>query len=74
MDAARKLCALRGMEMTLTTISVELSPRRIATITLNRPERGNAFDQTMLDELGDQLKALGADDGVRIVVLRGANL
>ena len=27
-------------------------------MTLNRPERGNAFDQTMLDELGDQLKAL----------------
>lgn len=58
--------------MTLQTISIELSPRRIATVTLNRPERGNAFDQTMLDELGDQLKTLGADDGVRIVVLRGA--
>jgi methylglutaconyl-CoA hydratase len=72
MDAARKLCALRGMEMTLTTISVELSPRRIATITLNRPERGNALNQTMLDELAEQLKALATDDTVRIVVLRGA--
>ncbi|MPZ41353.1 MAG: hypothetical protein GEU95_25565 [Rhizobiales bacterium] len=60
------------MEMTLQTISVDISPRRIATITLNRPERGNAFDQTMLDELGDQLKALADDDAVRIVVLRGA--
>ena len=58
--------------MTLQTISVDISPRRIATVTLNRPERGNAFDQTMLDELGDQLKALAADDAVRIVVLRGA--
>jgi methylglutaconyl-CoA hydratase len=54
------------------TISIEISPRRIATITLNRPERGNAFDQTMLDELGDALSALAADDAVRIVVLRGA--
>jgi methylglutaconyl-CoA hydratase len=60
------------LDVTLQTISIELSPRRVATVTLNRPERGNAFDQTMLDELGDQLKALGADDGVRIVVLRGA--
>jgi methylglutaconyl-CoA hydratase len=60
------------MEMTLTRISVEISPRRIATITLNRPDRGNAFDQTMLDELGDGLEALAADDAVRIVTLRGA--
>jgi methylglutaconyl-CoA hydratase len=54
------------------TITVEISPRRIATITLNRPDRGNAFDQTMLDELAQELKALGADDTVRIVMLRGA--
>ena len=60
------------MNVTLQTISVDISPRRIATVTLNRPDRGNAFDQTMLDELGDQLKALAADDAVRIVVLRGA--
>ena len=58
--------------MTLQTISVDISPRRIATVTLNRPDRGNAFDQTMLDELGGELQALGGDDAVRIVVLRGA--
>ena len=58
--------------MTLQTLVVDVSPRRIATVTLNRPDRGNAFDQTMLDELADQLKALAADDTVRIVVLRGA--
>jgi methylglutaconyl-CoA hydratase len=54
------------------TITVDVSARRIATVTLNRPERGNAFDQTLLDELGDELKALGANDAIRIVVLRGA--
>ena len=58
--------------MTLQTITLDVSPRRIATITLNRPDRGNAFDQTMLDELSAQLKLLAADDAVRIVVLRGA--
>ena len=58
--------------MALQTLSIAVSPRRIATITLNRPDRGNAFDQTMLDELADQLKTLGADDNVRIIVLRGS--
>jgi methylglutaconyl-CoA hydratase len=32
----------------------------------------NALNQTLLDELGDQLKALTADARVRLVVLRGA--
>lgn len=58
--------------MTLQTIKVDISPRRIATVTLNRPDRGNAFNQAMLEELADQLNALAADDNVRIVVLRGA--
>src|SRR5262245_5094108 len=58
--------------MTLQTLSLEVSPRRVATVTLNRPERGNAFDQTMLDELVQQFAALGADEGVRVMVLRGA--
>ena len=58
--------------MSLQTISVELSARRVATVTLNRPDRGNAFDQTMLNELSEQLAALGADARVRIVVLRGS--
>ena len=58
--------------MTLQTIAVDVSARRIATVLLNRPERGNAFDQIMLDELGQTFTALGADDGVRIVVLRAS--
>jgi methylglutaconyl-CoA hydratase len=58
--------------MTLQTISVDLSPRRVATVRLNRPERGNAFDQTMLNELAAELARLAADDAVRVVVLRGA--
>ena len=58
--------------MALQTLAVEVSARRIATVRLNRPERGNAFDQSMLDELGDQFTALGADDQVRVVVLRGS--
>jgi methylglutaconyl-CoA hydratase len=58
--------------MALHTITLDITPRRIAALTLNRPDRGNAFDQTMLDELAGQLQALAADETVRIVVLRGS--
>lgn len=58
--------------MTLQTISIDTSPRGIATLRLDRAERGNAFNQAMLDELGRELAVLGADEGVRIVVLRGS--
>jgi methylglutaconyl-CoA hydratase len=59
-------------DVTFQTIAVEVSPRRIATVRLNRPERGNAFDQTMLDELGQAFAALGAGEEARVVVLRGS--
>ena len=39
---------------------------------LNRPDRGNAFNQAMLDELGGTFKALAADEAVRVIVLRGS--
>jgi methylglutaconyl-CoA hydratase len=58
--------------VTFQTIAVEVSARRIATVLLNRPERGNAFDQLMLDELGQAFAALAAGDEARIVVLRGS--
>jgi methylglutaconyl-CoA hydratase len=58
--------------VTFQTISVEVSARRIATVLMNRPERGNAFDQIMLDELGQAFAALAADEDTRIVVLRGS--
>ena len=58
--------------MTFQTIAVEVSARRIATVLMNRPERGNAFDQRMLDELGHAFATLAADEAARIVVLRGS--
>lgn len=53
-------------------IAVEVSWRGIATITLNRPERSNAFDQAMLDALARQFVERAADAATRIVVLRGS--
>jgi len=53
------------------TISLAISSGGIATNLLNRPERGNAFNRTMLAELDRVFVKLAADDSTRIVVLRG---
>lgn len=44
----------------------------VATVTLNRPQRLNALDHTMWPALAEAFSALGAEEGVRVVVLRGA--
>jgi enoyl-CoA hydratase/carnithine racemase len=44
----------------------------IATITLNRPDRLNAFTPTMHLDLLDAFDTTDADDAVRVVVLTGA--
>jgi len=46
--------------------------RGIATVTLNRPERGNAYDAGLLAALIGGLTTLAADASLRAVVLRGA--
>ena len=45
---------------------------RVATITLNRPEKLNAFTGTMMRELLDAFDRVDADDGVRVVIITGA--
>ncbi len=44
----------------------------VATITLNRPDKSNAFDETMVAELLDALKTIERDAQVRALVLTGA--
>jgi methylglutaconyl-CoA hydratase len=44
--------------------------RGVASVTLNRPEVNNAYDEALIQGLHDAMDALGA--GVRAVVLRGA--
>ena len=44
----------------------------VATITLHRPERLNAFTPVMAAELAAAAAAADADDGVRVVVVTGA--
>jgi enoyl-CoA hydratase/carnithine racemase len=45
---------------------------RVATITLNRPEKLNAWTAVMARELREALTAAQADEGVRTIVITGA--
>ena len=44
----------------------------ILTITLNRPERLNAFNNAMRDEVIAALDAADADDEVKAIIFTGA--
>ena len=44
----------------------------IATVTLNRPDKLNALSKALWRAVGDAIAALGSEEGVRCIVLRGA--
>jgi len=46
--------------------------RGVATVTLNRPEVNNAYDESLIGGLHEAMDELGANPGLRVVVLRGA--
>src|ERR1700684_921417 len=45
---------------------------KIARVTFNRPNVLNALNRKTLDELGDCLKKVRADDDIRVLILTGA--
>ncbi len=53
------------------TILVDVDDR-LATVTFNRPEKRNAIDRTMVDELHDALDGLVADGVAQACVFTGA--
>ncbi len=44
----------------------------IATLTLNRPQRANAMNRQMVEDLGLALDDLEADPGIRVIIVTGA--
>jgi 2-(1,2-epoxy-1,2-dihydrophenyl)acetyl-CoA isomerase len=52
-------------------ILVEITDR-IGTVTLNRPDKLNAFDPEMCEDLIQALRMLAAADQVRVILLTGA--
>jgi len=57
--------------MELETVLYEVTDH-VATITLNRPEAMNGFNQRMLEEFSTLWDTVKTDGDVRVVVLRGA--
>lgn len=56
----------------MESIVLEYPEPGVATVTLNRPERANAINKTMLMELGEVARALDEDAAVQCVVVTGA--
>lgn len=54
------------------TVRVRRDGRGVAWVTMDRPQVRNAFDDRLVGELSEAAAALGADGGVRAVVLTGA--
>jgi len=57
--------------MQYETLTVEIVGH-VATVTLNRPEVRNAFNETMIADVTAAFTALGARDDVRAIVLAGS--
>tara|TARA_R110001606_G_scaffold1937_7_gene7698 strand:+ start:6833 stop:7663 length:831 start_codon:yes stop_codon:yes gene_type:complete len=55
-----------------TPLVLKTLDRGVATLTLNRPEHGNAMTQPLWDNLLEALNQCAADDAVRVIVLTGA--
>ena len=54
------------------SVLLQTDPRGVATLTLNRPEKHNAFDDAIIAELTQKLIQLNNDKKVRVVILTGA--
>jgi methylglutaconyl-CoA hydratase len=55
-----------------TSLDLERRDSGVAVLTMNRPAVFNAFDETLIAELDAAFALLGADAGVRAIVLAGA--
>ncbi|HEX7270569.1 MAG TPA: enoyl-CoA hydratase/isomerase family protein [Casimicrobiaceae bacterium] len=70
-NSARSATGRIRLRTSYLTIEVALR-NAVAVVTLNRPEVRNAFNETLIRELTEALRALASDETVRAVVLLGA--
>jgi len=52
--------------------SILITPGPVTTVTLNRPDVRNAFDEHVIRELTEWATSVPADGSVRVVILQGA--
>ncbi|MEH6636020.1 MAG: enoyl-CoA hydratase/isomerase family protein [Halioglobus sp.] len=55
--------------MTEACVTIQIDDRGVAVITLNRPEKHNAFDDVVIAELRDVFDQLAQREDVRVVIL-----
>lgn len=53
-------------------LTVETDERGVATVTMNRPDKHNAFNEALIGDLTEAFGHLGRNPFVRVVVLTGA--
>ncbi|WP_298439904.1 enoyl-CoA hydratase/isomerase family protein [Geobacter sp.] len=53
-------------------LKTDIDERGVATLTMNRPELHNAFDDLLIAALTGELRRLEGDDSVRVVILAAA--
>jgi 2-(1,2-epoxy-1,2-dihydrophenyl)acetyl-CoA isomerase len=58
--------------MVFTHLRVTTTPSGVRTVTLDRPERLNAVNPTLAEELPRAMSEAAADDAVRVVIVTGA--
>ena len=54
------------------TLHLKLDPNGILEIQLNRPEKHNAFNAQVIQDLKDAFESASVNEGVRVVLLTGA--
>ena len=55
-----------------TLVQIAATVEGVATVTINRPARRNAFDARLIAALHEAFETLQGAEGVRVVFLRGA--
>lgn len=54
------------------TLLISIDTNGVVTLTMNRPEVRNAFNEEMIDAICDAMGRYGSDDNVRAIVITGA--
>lgn len=69
---ADPLVELTDTDALSALVELDASPSGVAVITINRPDKKNAFNAEVIAALSQHFETLKDADGVRIVFLRGA--
>ncbi|WP_069130440.1 enoyl-CoA hydratase/isomerase family protein [Rhodohalobacter halophilus] len=59
-------------DYTFDTLLLETDENGIAVLTINRPDKLNALNNTVLDELEEAIENIEKDDDIRAVIVTGA--